>query len=523
MLLNSAPTKVAPAMLRIIACLTEEHNFWLLLLAALICAATSVCAFLMLSRGAGRAPLLGRIWALAAGLTAGLGVWATHFVAMTAYDVGLPLAFSPAPLFGSLLVSLLAQSAAFWLAHRFAADMRFISLAGALSGLGVITMHYYGMTGVEAAALMQWDQGLVVASAMMSVLFGAGAFVLFGALNGKRRTLQAGGVLVLAICALHFTGMSALTLTPTGFAAPDGISQSMLGVIVGFGALLCVIAALAAAMADVYLSDRQRQENMRLRETVAARTAELAAATTRAEAANDAKSQFLANMSHELRTPLNAIIGYGEIISEDVDDPAAQQDAKRIIAAGHHLLALINDILDLSKIDAGRVELENMEFDAAALARDALDTVRPAAAARNVTLLLDLAPDAGVGLSDAFKIKQCLLNLLSNAVKFSSGASVSLGLSRERAGDQDWLSFAVRDTGIGMSEEQMQRLFQPFMQADASTARNFGGTGLGLTITQRFAQLMGGDVTVRSAPGEGSTFTLRIPANLSVPILQQAA
>ncbi len=510
-------------MLRVITCITEEHNLWLLLLASLICAVTSVCAFLMLSRGAGRAPLLGRIWALAAGLTAGLGVWATHFVAMTAYDVGLPLAFAPGPLFGSLFISLLAQAGAFWLAQRFGSDVRMISLAGALSGLGVIAMHYYGMTGVEAAALMRWDEGLVAASAMMSVMFGAGAFVLFAASDRKRRALYAGGVLVLAICALHFTGMSALTLTPFGFTAPDGVSQAMLGVIVGFGSLLCVIAALAAAMADVYLSDRQRQENIRLRETVAERTAELAAATARAEAANDAKSQFLANMSHELRTPLNAIIGYGEIISEDVDDPSAQQDAKRIISAGHHLLALINDILDLSKIDAGRVELEHIDFDAAALAREALDTVRPAAASRNVTLLLDLASDAGAGVSDAFKLKQCLLNLLSNAVKFSSGASVALGVSRERAGDQDWLCFSVRDTGIGMNEEQMKRLFQPFMQADASTTRQFGGTGLGLTITQRFAQLMGGDVTVRSAPGEGSTFTLRVPAMLDAPSLREAA
>lgn len=522
MLLNGAPTKVRPRMLRVIACITEEHNLWLLLLAAMICAVTSVGAFLMLSRGAGRAAVLGRVWALAAGLTAGLGVWATHFVAMTAYDVGLPLAFATGPLFGSLLISLSAQAGSFWLAHRFSADMRVIGLAGALSGLGVIAMHYYGMTGVEASALMRWDQGLIAASAIMSVLFGAGAFVLFAS-AGKHRALKAGGVLVLAICALHFTGMSALTLMPLGFAAPDGISQSMLGVIVGFGALLCAIAALSAAMADAYLSDRQRQENVRLRETVAARTAELAAATARAEAANDAKSQFLANMSHELRTPLNAIIGYGEIIAEDVDDPAAQQDANRIISAGHHLLALINDILDLSKIDAGRVELEHIDFDPTALAREALDTVRPAAAARNVTLLLELDPNLGSGLSDAFKLKQCVLNLLSNAVKFSSGASVALAVTREHADEQDWLCFSVRDTGIGMSPEQMARLFQPFVQADASTTRQFGGTGLGLTITQRFAQLMGGDVTVKSAPGEGSTFTLRVPAVLEGASLREAA
>ena len=299
-------------MLRVISCLTQEHNPWLLLLAALICAITSTSAFLMLSRAGARQgqKMLSRVWALAAGMAAGLGVWATHFVAMTAYDVGVPLSFALGPLFGSLALSLLAQTGAFWLAAR-ATQPRLWGFAGAMSGLGVICMHYLGMTGVEASALMRWDSDLVAASVIMSVVFAAAAFIVFFAASGKWRALQAGGVLLLAICALHFVGMSALTLMPMGGAAPEGVSQAMLGVIVGFAALLCLIAALAATMADIYLSDRQRLENLRLREMVEDRTAALAAATRRAESANDAKSQFLANMSHELRTPLNAIIGYG--------------------------------------------------------------------------------------------------------------------------------------------------------------------------------------------------------------------
>ncbi len=411
------------------------------------------------------------------------------------------------------------QTGAFWIAYKVHTAAGY-SCAGAVAGIGVIIMHYVGMTGVEAAALLRWDGGLVIASAVMSVLLGAAAFALYGALHGKWRAVQAGAVLVLAICALHFTGMSALTMTPFGIA-PQGISQSMLGVIVGFAALLCLIAALGAAMADIYLSDRQRLENQRLREMVAERTAELAAATQRAEAANQAKSQFLANMSHELRTPLNAIIGYGEIIAEDVEDDAAQKDAQRIVAAGQHLLTLINDILDLSKIDAGRIELEPLPFDAAALARDAIETIRPIA--REATLHLDLADGLGAGVSDAFKLKQCLLNLLSNAVKFSQQGDVTLSVRRERGYGGDMLCFAVRDTGIGMNSDQVARLFQPFMQADASTTRQFGGTGLGLAITQRYAQLLGGDVIVESAPGEGSTFTLRIPAQLEGEKLAEAA
>jgi len=516
-------------MLRVLACITQEHNVWLLVLAALICAITSVSAFLMLSRGDARDVMVGRVWAIAAGFTAGLGVWATHFVAMTAYDVGVPLSFALAPLFGSLAISLAMQTAAFWLAHNLGRS-RAWAFAGAVSGLGIIAMHFVGTAGIKVAALKEWDAGLIVASVVMSVLFASTAFIAFHALSSKWRAVQAGAVLALAICALHFTAMSALTLTPFGAAFDiDGVSQSMLGIVVGFGALLCLVAGLAAAMADIYLSSRERQENQRLRETVAARTADLlrlaeeqTELTALAEAANTAKSQFLANMSHELRTPLNAIIGYGEIIAEDGADDCSRKDADRIVAAGRHLLALINDILDLSKVDAGRIELESMPFDPAALAHEAIETVLPMATARGVKLHLGLAPHVGWAETDPFRIKQCLLNLLSNAVKFSQGGNVTLSTRREHIDGCDWLIFAVRDTGIGMSEEQIGRLFQPFMQADASITRAFGGTGLGLAISRSYAQLLGGDISVESKLGAGSTFTLRVPFTLQTADMRRA-
>jgi signal transduction histidine kinase len=370
------------------------------------------------------------------------------------------------------------QTAAFWLVHHVNRPHAW-GFAGAISGIGIIAMHYVGTAGIEAAALMRWDTGLVAASIVMSILFAAAAFITFYALSGKWRALQAGIVMVVAICALHFTAMSAVTLVPFGAGADiDGLSQSMLGVVVGFGALLCLITGLAATMADIYLSDRQRQENQRLRETVAVRTSELLrlaeeqmALTERAEAANTAKSQFLANMSHELRTPLNAILGYGEMISEDAADETSRKDAQRIMAAGRHLLTLINDILDLSKIDAGHVELEALPFEPGALAHDTMETVKPLAKDRKVRLHLDLASQLGTAKTDAFRIKQCLLNLLSNAVKFSQGGDVTLRVRREHSADHEWLVFAVHDTGIGMSEEQMARLFQPFMQAEVRRHR----------------------------------------------------
>ena len=517
-------------MLRVLACITQEHNLWLLGLAALICAITSTSAFLMLGRSAERQGTIARIWAIAAGLTAGLGVWATHFVAMTAYDVGIPLSFAFGATFGSLAISLVLQTGAFWIAHYINRPHAW-GFAGALSGVGIIAMHSTGAAGIETAALMRWDAGLVSASIVMSVVFAAAAFITFYALSGKWRALQAGIVLVLAICALHFTAMSAVTLIPFGVGGDNsGISQLMMGVVVGFGALLCLIAGLAAAAADIYLSDRQRHENQRLRETVAARTAELlklaeeqTALTARAEAASAAKSVFLANMSHELRTPLNAIIGFGELISEDATDEMTRDDAGRIVTAGRHLLALINDLLDHAKVDSGRIDLESMPFDPAALAIDTVDTVRPLASERKVQLDADIAEGLGHAETDAFRIKQCLLNLLSNAIKFSPEGAVTLSVRREIMEGRDWLVFAVRDTGIGMSEEQMARLFEPFAQAEASTTRRFGGSGLGLVISRGYAQIMGGDITVESAPSAGSTFTLRVPALLATPDLRQAA
>ena len=245
---------------------------------------------------------------------------------------------------------------------------------------------------------------------------------------------------------------------------------------------------------------------------------DLAHARHEADAANLAKSQFLANMSHELRTPLNAIIGYAEMLQEDAQDngdDTAVQDLNRILTAAKHLLALIGEILDLSKIEAGRMEAVAAKFDPIEMLEELMETVRPIASGNNNEMTLTGSPLSGDANTDAMKLRQCVLNLLSNAAKFTKSGKIDISFDRKLYNGVEQIFITVRDNGIGMSKEHVSRLFQPFVQADPSITQQYGGTGLGLTITRRLAQLLGGDVTVKSALGEGSAFTLHVPVDLA--------
>jgi signal transduction histidine kinase/CheY-like chemotaxis protein len=380
------------------------------------------------------------------------------------------------------------------------------------------------LAGVDAGAIYEYDEA-------------AEMFHLRATENLPAEFVEAAGGLRKGEGATGRAGLTGAPVQIPDIAAPGAYQSSLRDILLGLGhrALLAVpLLHEGRVVGGLAVNGRVpgefSQDIVDLLQTFATQSAlaiqnarlfrELQAKSLEAEVASRHKSEFLANMSHELRTPLNAIIGYSEMLQEEAEDQDAEAfvpDLKKIHGAGKHLLELINAVLDLSKIEAGKMELYLETFPVPDMVRDITAVIRPLAEKNGNRV--DIRCDEGVGTmrADLTKVRQALFNLLSNACKFTERGTVTLAVEREPGDGGDWLRFAVTDTGIGMTLEQMGRLFQEFTQADVTTGRKYGGTGLGLALSRRLCRMMGGEITVESEPGRGSAFTVRLPAIVSEP------
>jgi PAS domain S-box-containing protein len=317
--------------------------------------------------------------------------------------------------------------------------------------------------------------------------------------------------------------LTGLTFTPEASLFTSTLSAAGIFVFCAMHALYSNLEAKRALRArrEVQTQNLHIEEQHRLvqqsRDLAEVERAAADQARERAEAASRAKGAFLANISHELRTPLDAIIGRAEMLEADIDEPSRRSHLQQIRTSGKHLLGLIDDVLDLSKMEAGKVELRVDVLDVAELVDQVASIARPLLAGNANRFELRRQQPLGVMTSDARRLRQVLLNLLSNAAKFTHGGEVILAVRREHGERGGWLEFEVVDSGIGMTLEQVSKLFQPFVQIDASRTRTYGGTGLGLAISRRLCRLMGGDITVDSEEGHGTRFVARLPARAPEP------
>jgi signal transduction histidine kinase/CheY-like chemotaxis protein len=476
-------------MLTVYGCITTQHDLRLVVLAGIVCIFGSFTTANLLVRAKHSVEQGKYAWlSLTAGVF-GCSVWATHFIAELAYRPGLPVGYDVGLTSLSLAIAVAVTALGLIAAVRYDARL----LGGLLLGTAIAGMHYVGMAALDVPADFHWDFGLVAASLAISWFLPTAALHVQAIGTAWRHRLAGGSLFVLAICGLHFTGMAAIGLTPDpGVAIPsEGLEPELLVISIA-AVMILIVAAAFAFFVDIHL---------RLR-----------IALKESEAAAQAKADFLANMSHEIRTPMNGIIGMNGLLLGTGLDARQRQYAKSVQVSAELLLTVINDILDISKLEADGLELEQVDFDLIEMIEAVLDACAVPAQQKQLEIAGIVDPELPRWVrGDPARLRQVLLNLVGNAVKFTPTGSVALDVVARTGSDgAPSIEFSVTDTGIGIPEAGRAKLFQKFSQADTSITRRFGGTGLGLAIAKRLVELMGSEIHVESAVGEGSRFWFSI-------------
>ena len=513
-------------MLRVLGCITQQHDLRLVAVAVFLCALASWTSVTLLWRARVSEKHLRPLWVLAAALVFGAGVWGTHFVAMLAFRSAVPMGYDVGWTALSIAIAIGVTDFGFLLVFR----PRWALSGGAIVGLGISAMHYVGMLAVEGPFHIRWDPLYVIASLCLGAGFGVLAVLAGTRIRDIRGRMLAAASFVGGICAMHFTGMSAATFLPDSTVAFDDaavLAPGTLAVAVACAALLIVVLGLVSAHLDHHLETRRSGEAARLRAYIAeleTARSDLHLALQSAFAASDAKSAFLAAMSHELRTPLNAIIGFSELILSEplgpVGHPRYAGYVEDINRSGAHLLSLINDVLDLSRLDAGKAELFEEEVSIPHL----LDEIRRMMGneAKRAGVTLSFAPSPGLPklYADERRLKQIVLNLLANAIKFTpEGGCVSVRTFVSPVG----FSIQVSDTGIGIAQADIEKALERFGQVDSRLSRKYEGSGLGLPLARQLVELHGGSLSIESEVGIGTTVTVAFPAQRIVAYRNEAA